>query len=218
MQTPAGTGKLVGARVRRVEDARVLLGKSQFVDDVRIPGTVSIAFVRSPYAHASIIKIDAAAARENPGVLAVLTYEDLPEISRALRLEWDPAMPSPPHKLVEWPVLTHDKVRFVGEAVAAIIAEDRYLAEDAAELVEVDYDPLDAVADMERALEPGAPLVHQEWGDNILQAAGAEFGPVARAFDSADVVISERFLTGRHAALPIEPRGCLASYDVGRIR
>ena len=86
-----------------VEDARVLLGKSQFVDDVRLPGTVSIAFVRSPYAHASIIKIDATAARESPGVLAVLTYEDLPEVSRALRLEWDPAMPSPPHKLVEWP-------------------------------------------------------------------------------------------------------------------
>ena len=213
VQTPAGTGKLVGARVLRVEDARVLLGKSQFVDDLSIPGTVSIAFARSPYAHARVTKIDTAAARGNSGVLAVLTYEDLPESSRALRLQWDPAMPSPPHKPVEWPVLAHEKVRFVGEAVAAIVAEDRYLAEDAAELVEVDYDPLEAVADMERALEPDAPLVHQEWGDNILQAAGAELGPVASAFESADVVISERFLTGRHAALPLEPRGCLASYD-----
>jgi carbon-monoxide dehydrogenase large subunit len=212
-QTPAGTGKLVGARVRRVEDARILLGKTQYVDDVRIPGTASIAFVRSPYAHARVLKIDPAAARANPGVLAVLTADDLPEKSRVLRLKWDPAMPSPPHRVVEWPVLADGIVRFVGEAVAAVVAEDRYLAEDAAELVEVDYEPLEPVVDMERALETCSPLVHQEWPDNVLQSAGAEFGAVSSAFASADLVISERFLTGRHTALPLEPRGCLAAYD-----
>src|SRR5207244_4267849 len=96
---------------------------------------------------------------------------------------------------------------------AAVVATDRYVAEDAAALVEVEYDPVDVVWDMEKALEPDSPLVHAEWGDNVMQVLRAEIGEVAKAFQEADCVIAERFVTGRHMALPMETRGCLASYE-----
>ena len=211
--SPLGTGKLVGASVLRVEDRRALMGKSQFVDDVRLSGTLAIAFVRSPYAHARILRVDATTARAHPGVHKVFTAEELEGSAAVMRVEWDPASRSPQHKTCEWPVLARDKVRFVGEAVAAIVADDRYVAEDAAELVEIDYEPLEPVVDMERALDAASPLVHDEWGDNVLVAVKAEFGDVARAFAEADVVIAERFTTGRHTALPMEGRACLAIYE-----
>jgi carbon-monoxide dehydrogenase large subunit len=208
----AGTGKMVGAQVRRVEDPRVLLGKSRYVDDIHLPGTVALTFVRSPYAHARITRIDVSAAKAHPDVHAVLTGADLAGVIPPLRVEYDPVR-APRHKSCDWPVLAHDKVRFVGEAVAAVVATNRYVAEDAAALVEVEYDPVDVVWDMEKALEPGSPLVHEEWGDNVMQVLQAEIGEVAKAFQEADCVIAERFVTGRHMALPIETRGCLASYE-----
>jgi aerobic carbon-monoxide dehydrogenase large subunit len=207
-----GTGKMVGARVRRVEDPRVLLGKSRYVDDIHLPGTVALTFVRSPYAHARITRIDVSAVKAHPGVHAVLTGADLAGVIPPLRVEYDPVR-APRHKSCDWPVLAHDKVRFVGEAVAAVVATNRYVAEDAAALVEVEYDPVDVVWDMEKALEPGSPLVHEEWGDNVMQVLQAEIGEVAKAFQEADCVIAERFVTGRHMALPMETRGCLASFE-----
>jgi aerobic carbon-monoxide dehydrogenase large subunit len=207
-----GTGKMVGAQVRRVEDPRVLLGKSRYVDDIHLPGTVALTFVRSPYAHARITRIDVSAVKAHPGVHAVLTGADLAGVIPPLRVEYDPVR-APRHKSCDWPVLAHDKVRFVGEAVAVVVATNRYVAEDAAALVEVEYDPVDVVWDMEKALEPGSPLVHEEWGDNVMQVLQAEIGEVAKAFQEADCVIAERFVTGRHMALPMETRGCLASYE-----
>jgi carbon-monoxide dehydrogenase large subunit len=207
-----GTGKLVGAQVRRVEDPRVLLGKSRYVDDIRLPGTVALAFVRSPYAHARLVRVNVSAAQAHPGVLAVLTGEDVAGVIKPLRVEYDPAR-APTHKSCDWPVLAQGRVRFVGEAVAAVVADTRYVAEDAAALVEVEYDPLDVVWDMEKALEPGSPLVHEEWGDNVMQVIEAEIGEIAKAFQDADCVVSERFVTGRHMALPMETRGCLASFE-----
>ncbi|HEV8715881.1 MAG TPA: xanthine dehydrogenase family protein molybdopterin-binding subunit [Candidatus Binatia bacterium] len=207
-----GTGKLVGAQVRRVEDPRVLLGKSRYVDDIHLPGTVALTFVRSPYAHARITRIDVSAAKAHPGVHAVLTGADVAGVIPPLRVELDPVR-APTHKSCDWPVLAQDKVRFVGEAVAAVVATDRYVAEDAAALVEVEYEPVDVVWDMEKALEPGSPLVHEEWGDNLMQVLQAEIGEVAKAFQEADCVIAERFVTGRHMALPMETRGCLANYE-----
>ncbi len=207
-----GTGKMVGAQVRRVEDPRVLLGKSRYVDDIHLPSTVALTFVRSPYAHARITRIDVSAAKAHPGVHAVLTGADVAGVIPPLRVEYDPVR-APRHKSCDWPVLAHDKVRFVGEAVAAVVATDRYVAEDAAALVEVEYDPLDVIWDMEKALEPGSPLVHQEWGDNLMQVLQAEIGEVAKAFQEADCVIAERFITGRHMALPMETRGCLANFE-----
>lgn len=208
-----GTGKMVGAQVRRVEDPRVLLGKSRYVDDIHLPGTVALAFVRSPYAHAHITRIDVSAATAHPGVQAVLTGADVAGVIPPLRVEYDPVR-APRHKSCDWPVLAHDKVRFVGESVAAVVATDRYVAEDAAALIEVECEPLDVVWAMEKALEPDSPLVHEEWGDNVMQVLRAEIGEVTKAFQEADCVIAERFVTGRHLALPMETRGCLASYEV----
>src|SRR4051794_3769327 len=113
--TLTGTGKMVGAQVRRVEDPRVLLGKSRYVDDVQLPGTVAMAFARSPYAHAKIARIDAGAAKTHPGVLAVLTGADIASDIPPLRVEYD-AVRAPRHKSCDWPVLAQGKVRFVGEA------------------------------------------------------------------------------------------------------
>ena len=207
-----GTGKMVGAQVRRVEDPRVLLGKSRYVDDIHLPGTLALAFVRSPYAHARMTRIDVNAAKAHPGVQAVLTGTDVSEAIKPLRVEYDPVR-APTHKSCDWPVLAQGKVRFVGEAVAAVVATNRYVAEDAAALVEVEYEPLDVVWDMEKALEPGSPLVHEEWGDNVMQSLQAEIGEVAKAFQEADCVVAERFTTGRHLALPMETRGCLAQFE-----
>ena len=207
-----GTGKMVGAQVRRVEDPRMLLGKTRYVDDIQLPGTVALAFVRSPYAHARITRIDVSAAQAHSGVLAILTGADVVDVIKPLRVEYDPQR-APTHKSCDWPVLAQGKVRYVGEAVAAVVASNRYEAEDAAALVEVEYDPLDVVWDMEQASEPGSPLVHEEWGDNVMQTLEAEIGEVTRAFQEADCVVSERFETGRHMALPMETRGCLANYE-----
>ena len=145
--TTVGTGKMVGAQVKRVEDPRVLLGQSQYVDDIHLPGTLGVAFVRSPYAHARILRVDVSAAQAYPGVEAVLTGADVTAI-RPLRVEYDPAK-APKHKPCNWSVLALDKVRFVGEPVAVVVASDRYTAEDAAALVAVDYEPLEVVSDID---------------------------------------------------------------------
>ena len=208
----AGTGKMVGAEVKRVEDPRMLLGKSQYVDDIHLPDTLAVAFVRSPYAHARILSIDTHAAAAHPGVHAVITGEDVADVIKPLRVEFDP-IAAPTHKSCDWPVLARGKVRFVGEMVVAVIATDRYVAEDAAALVEVEYDPLDVLWDMEQALEPDAPLAHEDWGDNVMQTLEASMGEVDAAFQAADCVVTERFTTGRHMSLPMETRGCLAAYE-----
>ena len=208
-----GTGKMLGAQVRRVEDPRVLLGKTQYVDDLILPDMLAVAFVRSPYAHAKITNIDIQAALATPGVACVLTGQDILETIKPLRVEFD-TQKVPFHKSCNWHVLTPDKARFVGDLVAAVVATDRYTAEDAADLVEVDYEPLEAVADMESALLADAPLVHEEWGDNVMERFEAQVGEVGKAFQDADCVVSERFVTGRHMASPMETRGCVARFDV----
>jgi aerobic carbon-monoxide dehydrogenase large subunit len=213
MSTTIGsTGKMIGARVRRVEDPRVLLGKGRYVDDLQLPGALALAFVRSPYSHARLVKIDTEAARSHPGVVAVLTGEDLASVIKPLRVEYDPVK-APTHKSCDWWVLAREKVRFVGEAVAVVVATDRYVAEDAAGMIDVDYDPLDAVWDAEKALETGSPLVHEEWSDNVMQSLKVEIGEVTKAFQEADCVIADRFTTGRHMALPLETRGCVAQFE-----
>ena len=207
-----GTGKMVGAEVRRVEDPRVLLGKTQYVDDLALPETVAIAFVRSPYAHARITHIDTSPAQSHPGVLTVLTGADIADTIKPLRVEFD-TNKNPTHKSCDWPVLAQAKVRLVGDLVAAVVATDRYIAEDAAALVEVDYDPLDAVWDPEQALEPNAPLVHEEWNDNIMESGAVSIGDVDTIFQEAACVVTQRFTTGRHMAMPMETRGCVAQFE-----
>lgn len=215
MSSPGTTAKLLGARVRRLEDPRVLLGRTRYVDDVRLEGCLSIAFSRSPYAHARIVSIDVAAARQVPGVHAVLAAADVEGLLSILRVEHDPATGRPPCRTVEWPVLASGKARFVGEAVVAVVAESRAIAEDAAGLVDIEWEPLAAAIDLESAARPGAPRVHEEWPDNVYQRVEMLLGDVAGAFREAHIVVAERFRTGRHLALPMEGRGVVASWDAG---
>jgi aerobic carbon-monoxide dehydrogenase large subunit len=158
------TPKLVGARVKRREDRRLLTGQGAYADDHRPPGLLSAAFLRSPYAHARIVRLDPAAARALAGVAAVITGEDLARLVKPVRAGSNMRE----YKTTSWPPLAVDKVRHVGEAVAVVVAESRYLAEDALEQIEVDYEPLPTVADAVGASEPGAPVLHEEAGSNIL--------------------------------------------------
>src|SRR3954471_2663517 len=155
--------RAIGTSVPRKEDAKLLTGQARYVDDLTVPGMVWLAIVRSPYAHARIGAIDLAAAREAPGVVAAFSAADLADdLPAGLPCAWPVTedMRAPDH----WP-LAKDKARFVGDAVAAVVAETRAQAKDAAELVQVDWEPLDAVVDVEAALAEDAPLIHEDFAD-----------------------------------------------------
>lgn len=208
-----------GAPVKRNEDARLLAGRAQFVDDVRLPGMLHAAFVRSPHAHARIVSIDAAAARAHAGVVAVFTAEDLGDY-------WRPGpviVPPPP---VEGAVfnartqvpLAKGKARHVGEPVALVVATSRYAAEDAAADVAVEWEPLPVAADLERAAAPGAPRVHDDLPDNIAARVRQTKGDYAAAAKRAHVVIKRRFAYDHGCAQPMETRGVVAQWDAGAER
>jgi aerobic carbon-monoxide dehydrogenase large subunit len=212
------TERWVGRSVRRVEDDRLLRGGGRFVADLSRPGQLHAHFVRSPLARARIAGIDASKALELPGVVGVYTHEHVPAGPMPPFL-WD----SPPAKLVgalqpelrpcHPPLLPADEARFAGQAVAVLLATDRYLAEDAAELVEVDYQPLEAVADTRAALDPQAPVLHGGWDSNVAVRFEVRKGDAAAALDRADLVVRERFEVQRQAGLPLETRGALAEWD-----
>jgi carbon-monoxide dehydrogenase large subunit len=207
--------KYVGQRMTRTEDPRLLTGQALFVDDVEIPGMLYAAFLRSDYAHALIRSIDVSAARSRPGVVAVYTAEDLGDFWQ----HGPPLVPAPHsvegvvfHSRTQVP-LVKDKVRYVGEAVAVVYAESRYIAEDALEDIVVDYEPLEAVVDLERALEPDAPLVHEDLGSNLASHLTQEKGDYAAARGKADLVIKRRIIIDRGAAAAMENRGIVAQWD-----
>ena len=177
------TKKYVGQRMTRTEDPRLLTGQALFVDDVEIPGMLYAAFLRSDYAHALIRSIDVSAARSRPGVVAVYTAEDLGDFWQ----HGPPLVPAPHsvegvvfHSRTQVP-LAKAKVRYVGEAVAVVFAESRYIAEDALEDIVVDYEPLEVAVDLERALEPDAPLVHDDLDSNIASHLTQRMGDYAAA-------------------------------------
>ena len=207
-----GTGKLVGARVKRVEDPRYLLGQGRYVGDFKMQNLVDMAIARSPHAHARIRSIDVSKAQALPGVIAVFTGEDLAGSMRPLRADLD-RVKNPTYKPCDWLPLTRDKARYVGEAVAAVVATNRYVAEDAVDLIEVDWEPLPVIADPEKAATEKTALVHEEWGDNVLCSTDFATGDVEGAFRSAHRVVKQRFRTNRHHALPLEPRGCVAALE-----
>ena len=189
--TSSSAGSVLGIRTRRNEDPRLLTGRALFVDDLRLPGMLHVAFLRSQYAHARILGIDASAARAMDGVHAVLTAEDLGDY-------WQPGpllVPPPPvagmtfHQRCQVP-LAKGKVRHVGEPVAVIVADSRYLAEDAAERVIVDWEPLDAVVGLEAALAPGAALVHDDLESNLAAFVPQKKGDYEAARAAAGVVIA----------------------------
>ncbi|MBI4491705.1 MAG: molybdopterin-dependent oxidoreductase [Chloroflexi bacterium] len=212
-----------GRPVRRVEDGQLLRGRGRFVGDIERPGQLHAAFVRSPHAHARIKGIETSAALALPGVAAVLTFADLGAAARPMPPFLAKTAPKalveflkPEVKADDSFLLPPDKVRYAGEAVAMVIAESRYLAEDAAELVEVDYEPLPAVADVEAALQPDAPLLHEAWGDNVCVRFTVQKGDVDQAFQRADHVVRERFYVHRYTGITIETRGAVAEYDPER--
>ena len=204
--------KIVGARIKRTEDPRLLTGLGAYTDDRQVMRVLHVAFRRSDQAHARIRSIDCAAARAAPGVVAVLTAEDL---SAAVRpLVATSRMPNYyPTPLL--PLAQH-KVRYVGEPVVGVIAQSRYHAEDALELIAIDYEPLAAVSDPEAAARSGAALLHEEAGSNVLVSREFKRGDVDAAAQSAPVRVKGRFRMHRKTALAIEPRACLAEYEAGR--
>jgi carbon-monoxide dehydrogenase large subunit len=205
----SGERKWVGKSIRRVEDPKFLRGRGNYIDDMRVPGMLHAALVRSPHAHARILSIDAEAARKLPGVFAVVTGAEAVELTDPLP-DFGPAA----DKHV-WRCLAVDKVRYVGEGVAAIVAESRYVAEDAADLVEVEYEQLEPVVDPEAALAPDAAIVHDLLGTNLAYERTFTFGDVDRDFAEADLVVSDRLRWHRSGGQPLETVGAIATYEVG---
>ncbi len=206
--------KLIGEAVRRVEDRRFITGQGKYTDDIKLPGMVYAYIIRSPHAHARIKRIDVSAAKAMPGVVDVITGEDVKDVN-GLPCGWQvnfrngDTMKEPKH-----PLLVLDKVRHVGDNVAMVIAETRELAKDAAEKVEIEYEVLDAVVDPKKATEDGAPLVHEEAPRNL--AFDWEIGDKAKteeAFQQADVVVSLDIRNHRLIPNAIEPRSAIGVYD-----
>jgi carbon-monoxide dehydrogenase large subunit len=202
----------IGAALPRKEDRRFLTGHGRYVDDIEIPGALHACFVRSPHPHAKIRSIKTDESRKLKGVVAVYTGRDLAQWTTPLRM----APPIEGLHPVEMTTLPIDKVRFHGDPVACVIAESRYVAEDAAELVEVDYEPLPAVASLAQALLENAPRVDESLPSNVVSVQKFSTGdPAARKREAFKVVASE-FHQGRMTHLPIETRGLAAVWDEGR--
>ena len=207
--------KLIGKRITRNEDPRLLTGQALFVDDVELPGMLHAAFLRSEYAHARLKGIDLSAALERPGVIAAFTAEDMGD-------DWSPGPPlviPPPtiedvefHTRTQVP-LVKDKVRHAGEPLAIVIAESRYIAEDALDDIVVDLEPLDVVTNIERALDPDSPLVHDDLESNLAAHLVQEKGDYAAVREGADKVIKRRIVIERGIAGALENRGIVASWD-----
>src|SRR5262245_7550048 len=211
------TTRLIGARIPRNEDPRLLRGLGSFVDDIEPRGVLHAACLRSPHAHARVRVIDTTRARAFPGVHLVVTAAELAELNQ----------PSP--LLIPHPGLTHprtqrplavDEVRYAGELVAFVVAEDRYVAEDAVGLIDVEYESLPVVADLETAVSSGAPLVHADVPGNRAARVAQRVGDPDAAFAGAAHVLRERLYIERSCGSPIEARGVVAEYDgrAGQLR
>jgi carbon-monoxide dehydrogenase large subunit len=199
-----------GQRIRRNEDGRLLRGMGSFLDDIDVPDALHVAFLRSPHAHARIASLDVTAARAAAGVVAVYTNGDLGELDIELPLMIPhPSMPYPKTQRL----LAGEEVHYAGQTVAMVVAESRYLAEDALELIDVDYEALPAAVDIEDALVPDAPTTHAGSPGNV----GAHFvqvvGDPDAAFAQADVTFTERYVIERSGGMSMETRGVLAKYD-----
>jgi carbon-monoxide dehydrogenase large subunit len=216
--------RFVGRRVRRREDLRLITGAGKYVADVKLQGTVEAAFLRSSFAHARLESLDASAARSLEGVLAVLGANDIKggiePFSRFVDQEHTPSrleeLVGPVVKKCPIEVFASDRVRYVGQPMAVVVASSRYEAEDAVELIEIGYDPLDVVSDPETALHPDAPLIHEHLGDNVQAYFEVSVGDVPSAFSAAEITFSMQIRSPRVSANPLETRGVLASYDQAR--
>jgi carbon-monoxide dehydrogenase large subunit len=198
---------LVGKRIRRREDPRLITGTATYVDDIQMPGMHHACILRSPHAAAKIRSINTKAAQDHPGVVAVFTGADVEKVAPVPCGASLPGLRVPPHA-----ILAKDRVYFVGHPVAVAVATDRYIAADAIDLIEVDYEALPAVADPEKALEAGAPAVHPEWPDNTAFTYHQEGGEPDKAFAGAEVVVKQRITSQRLIPVAMETRGVVAEY------
>jgi len=198
----------VGKSIRRLEDPKFLRGRGGYIGDMTLPGMLHVAVLSSPYAHARITGINTNAALAAPGVHAVITGAQAAELT-------DPLPDFGPNPAAHtWRCLAVEKVRYVGEGVAVVVADSRYLAEDALALIDVEYEPLPPVVDPERALDEGAPLVHEDLGSNCAYERTFQFGEVDRDFADADIVITDRLRWRRSGGQPLETVGAIADFDI----
>jgi aerobic carbon-monoxide dehydrogenase large subunit len=203
--------KYFGRAMKRVEDPRLIKGIATYVDDLKLAGTLHAEFVRSPHANAKINSINTDSARKLPGVVAVFTGADVNDKLGAIPC----ATPLPGGKSPDHKVLAGARAYFVGHPVAIVVAETRAIARDALDLVEIDYDPLPAVIDPEKALEKNSPLTHPELGTNVAFTWNLSGGDIESAFKEADKVLKVRMIHPRLTPMAIEPRGCVASWHAG---
>ncbi len=203
------TCSLLGKPVRRKEDLRLITGAGSYIDDIKLPGMLYAAFLRSPYAHGKIMKIDVTQALRYHGVKLALTGDDIFGLVKPLPVDSYPKrLKVPKH----YP-MAYQRVRYMGEPVAAIVASDPYSARDALELVELDVEPLPVSIDPEKAAQTEATLLHEDLGDNIGYTYRREGGDVEGSFKQADLVLSETFRIQRLAPIAIESRGVIANYE-----
>ena len=207
-----GRAPYIGAPIRRAEDVRFLTGKATFIDDVKLPGMLYAAVLRSPHAHARIEWVDVSEALKLAGVVGVLTFADLPAGVKPIPLRMYQL--DGLDRFLQYP-LARGKVAYVGEPVALVVAVDRYVAEDGADLIAVDYEPLPVVPDVEAALR-GDVIIHEEQGTNVAGGHDIMLGDVEGAFRDAEYTRKEVLRTHRHTGNPMETRGLVASWDAGR--
>src|SRR6266852_5154748 len=201
------TETLVGKRIRRREDPRLITGTATYVDDIQMPGMHHVCVLRSPHGAAKIRSINTKPALDLPGVVAVFTGADVASVGPVPCGSSLPGLRVPHHA-----ILAKDRVYYVGHAVAVVVATDRYVAADAIDLIEVDYEPTQAVSDPEKAIAPGAPAIHPEWPDNVAFTYHQEGGEPEKAFAEAEVVVKERILSQRLIPTAMETRGVVADY------
>jgi carbon-monoxide dehydrogenase large subunit len=206
--------RAIGARVLRAEDPRILTGRGHYIDDVTLPGMLHAAFKRSTVPHGRLRSVDTSAARALPGVVAVYTAEELAEFTNpgapgaAIGMNMMPGLSAPAVL-----ALASDKVRYVGDPIALVVAEDRYIAEDALELIEEDIDWLDPVVTYEDALDPASPPLFDEFESNVAFESSMTLGDFQSAFARADRVVHASIWVHRHEPVPMETRGLVSSYD-----
>jgi len=203
----AGVTKHIGVPRKRSEDPQILMGQAKYVDDIKLPGTLEIAFFRSTHAHARIKNLQLDGAKQHPNCLHIFTNEEF----SAGATTFFPNTLGTLHPVL-LPFLAHGKVRYVGEIIAAVVAPSRYIAEDIVDLIEVEYETLPAYNDVEDAMQPDATLIHEDLESNIYYADAFSNGDVDKAFAEADLVVSEKIKTGRTSAAPMETRGVMATW------
>ena len=211
MTAEAMPTKLVGQAIKRREDPRLITGQGTFLDDIKLPGMTHACVLRSPYAHAKIKSIDTSKAKAHPGVVAVFTGEDMLDLN-PLPCAWQAGRVK---NNVNTPrVLAVGEVHFAGDPVALVIAEDRYIARDACDLIEVEYEPLPVVVDAKKATEPGAPQLHENAPNNIvMEWEAGDKAKADAAVAAAEVVVREQIINQRLIPTPMETRGAVARYE-----